>query len=266
MKRVLKSRLSIFAAFAVLAVAGCGGSNGNNPVPSANGAINFTGAEAASGFASESAVVPASGGATVSTGEGNVVIPSGAVAGGSTVSSETPLAIFPAGVGFPGSYAAGSTIRVNGVTNSGAPTGTDGLTDAALAFPVSTTGTNYTLSFPAGTLNTSRDLTVGEFVISGKWYVSFDPIQFSIPVPTDFTGTIPNNGQNAVGADVTAYFENCDGRQATLRIVYGGGTGFVLEQTRTIANGQVRFNNITTDSVSVPNSGVSSVSLTVGDF
>lgn len=265
MKRVLKSRLSVLSAFAVLAVAGCGG-GGNNPSPSANGAINYEGVPAASGFASESTPVPATGGATVSTGEGDVLIPSGAVAGGSTVSSETPLAIFPAGIGFPGTYAAGSTLRVNGVTNSGAATGTDGLTDTALAFPVSTEGTLYTLSFPAGALNTTRDLNVGRFDLVGRWYIFFEPLSFSIPVPTSIEGTLPQNGQNARGADVVATFIGCNGRTATLRVVYGGGTGFVLQQTRTIEDGQVRFTNLTEDSVPVPNSGVESVTLTVGDL
>jgi hypothetical protein len=266
MKRVLKSRLSILAAFAVLAAAGCGG-DGNNPTPSANGAINFSGAEAAAATSNESVNVPATGGAEVSTTIGDAIIPSGAPTNEGTVSAGETLATFPAGVGLLGNFAAGSTLRVNGVTNSGAQLGADGLSDQALAFPVSTEGTPYTLAFPAGTLDTTRALSVGEFVFSGKWYVSFEPLRFSIPVPTGLSGTIPNNGQNAKGADVVATFlPGCNGRTATLRIVYGGGTGFVLEQTRTIANNSVRFTNFQEDSVNVPNSGVSSVSLTVGDL
>lgn len=262
MKRVLKSRLFILAALAVVAV-GCSGS-GSNPVIAANGGVNFSGAEADAATATTDTAIPAAGGAEVSTSEGDAVVPSGA---GSTVQAGDTLAVLPAGIGLLGDFAAGSTLRVNGVTNSGAFLGTDGLSDQALAFPVSTEGTPYTLAFPAGTLDTTRALTVGEFVFSGKWYVFFEPLSFSIPVPTGLTGTIPNNGQNAVGADVTATFlSGCNGRSATLRIVYGGGTGFVLEQTRTIANNRVRFNNITQDAVNVPNSGVSSVRLTVGDL
>lgn len=265
LKNVLKSRLFILAALAMVAV-GCSGS-GSNPVIAANGGVNFEGAEAEPGSVTSDAVVPATGGTSVATTEGEVVIPSGSAPAGSTVSTSDTLAILPAGVGLLGAFNANSTLTVNGVANSGASVGSDGLSDTALGFPVSTEGTPYTLSFPAGTLDTTRGLTVGQFVFSGKWYVFFEPLSFSIPIPTGLTGTIPNNGQNAVGANVVATFlPGCNGRTATLRIVYGGGTGFVLEQTKTIANNRVQFSNLTQDTVNVPNSGVSSVALSVGDL
>lgn len=257
MKRVLKSRLFILAAFAVVA-AGCGG-GGSNPVPSANGGVNFEGTPAVGASASEDAVIPATGGTTVTTSEGEVVVPSGS---GAAVTTDTDLVILPAGLGFLGSFSADSTLRVNGVANSGVGLGSDGLTDQVVGLPATAAGTSYTLAFPGGTLDTSRALTVGEFTFSGKFY--FGGGILSIPVPYALSGTLPQNGQNAVGAAINATFLGCNGRSATLTVTYGNG--FVLQQTHVITNNQALFSNMTTDSSSVPAGGVQEVRLVVGDL
>ncbi|MGV3615345.1 MAG: hypothetical protein ACO1SV_08430 [Fimbriimonas sp.] len=168
------------------------------------------------------AVVPATGGVNVQTGEGASIVPSGALPAGTTESTTYPI------------------------SNSRFP------------FPPRPP---YTLSFPAGRLNT-RDLDVQRFELVGNWSILFEPLSFSIPVPTGMTGTIPQNGQNAVGSDITATFIGCDGRTATLVIDYGNG--FTLQQTRTITDDKARFRNLTTDSTNVPGVGVETVRLTVG--
>ncbi|HEX2998653.1 MAG TPA: hypothetical protein VHR86_00160, partial [Armatimonadota bacterium] len=82
-------------------------------------------------------------------------------------------------------------------------------------------------------------------------------------LPTHFEGTIPNNGENAAGSQVTVQFgAGNNGRQCTLRVVYGNG--FVLQQTQTVQNSSATFANLSWDSSNVPNDGVELVSFAVG--
>jgi len=193
--------------------------------------------------------------------------------GGSTVDSSTQLAIIPAGVGFPGTFGGSSQMGVNGTSNSGVGVTTGGLTASNIALPVTpgSAGTLYTLTFPQGDIDTNARrahpniLTIRELSFTGKFYVFTNPLRIVSPVPTNLAGTIPNNGQNAVGSHVTASFgPGNDGRSATLLINYGNG--FALRQTRTITSSLANFTDLTYDRVSVPQTGVRLVSFTIGDL
>ncbi|MGV3615344.1 MAG: hypothetical protein ACO1SV_08425 [Fimbriimonas sp.] len=261
MKIVTRSRFLFLAALAVAAV-GCGGGGSNPTLDEATGVINYVGATPTPSAPEAAVVVPASNGVVVSTGEGEALIPSGAVPAGTTVDGEDTLAVFEAGFGFPGVFSPTAQVRVNGVAQSGALVGTDGLTDQAIAVPVSEAGITHTLSFPAGTLDT-RMLDVGSLNFEGSFYIR--NARIISPIPTSLAGNIPNNGENAGGTHLTATFlEGNNGRTVTLRVVYGNG--FVLAQTRTISNDKVRFANLTTDTTSVPGNGVESISFIVGDL
>jgi hypothetical protein len=250
---------------AVAVLAGCGGSGGDSVSP-ATGNLNFDGAATLTALLTGDRVIPATGGVSAATTEGQVLIPSGSVDAGTNLPEGTAVAIIPAGVGFDGAFNLGASLTVNGVSNSGAAVASNGHLTLPIGLPVpaGVEGINHTISFPSGHLDT-RDLTVQRFVISGKYYLRGGPTRIISPLPVSLSGRIPNNGQSAVNSDVTAMFgpEN-NGRSATLTIDYG--TGFTLSQTKVIANNQVRFANFNGDSQPIPSTGVAEVRLNVGDL
>jgi hypothetical protein len=246
-------------------LAGCGGSGGSSAGP-ASGNLHFSGAETISATLTNSTVIPPTGGVVVATSAGSAVIPSGSVAGGTNLPDGTALAVIPQGFGFDGSFNLGASLSVNNVTNTGAGIGANGHLSQAVALPVpaGAAGIHHSISFPHGNLDT-RALTVRKFTFSGKFYLRTDPFRVIVPVPTNITGRIPNDGENAVGSDVTATFgAGNNGRSATLSIDYG--TGFILSQTKTITNNQARFVSFSGDTQPVPATGVSEVKLEVGDL
>lgn len=248
---------------AVIASIGCGGSSSTTTQP-ATGTLNFSGGDQVQTTPTTTTTVPATGGSTISTAAGGTaVVPSGSVPAGTTVDPSVPVLIVPKNTGFTGTYTSGVSLGVNDATDTGAAVSTSGLLAQDVALPITdpVNGTPYTLTFPAGTLNTSRDLTVKQTTLSGRIYIRNNMI--ISPIPTDLAGTLPNNGQNAVHTAVIASFgAGNDGRTATLTVDYG--TGFVLHQTKTISNNGVTFQDLTTDTQSVPSTGVKLVSLAVG--
>lgn len=256
------NRLSYLAGVAaIFLTVGCGGSKNNVSGTGSSGQINF-GGEQGTSTSFNVPTVPATGGTTVTAGGETIVVPSGSNFSGTPIGSTASYAIIPAGTGFTGTFSPGSQVTVNGVPTSGAVVGTDGKLDLALALPATTAGTSYDLKFPGGTVDT-RALTIQSMSFSGKFYLN----PLSIPVPYTLAGKIPNNGENAAGADVTAFFVGCNGRTATLTIYYTANhtTGFKLQQTQTIASDKARFRNFTTDAQNVPATGVDEISLVVGD-
>jgi hypothetical protein len=248
----------LFVLGAVAAAFGCGGSS--DRITPAGGAVNFAGGAATLSQPTETKTVPGQGGTFVATAQGNVIVPSGVT--DPTVTPNTFLAVLPAGFGFRGAFTPGADLVVNGVTNSGARVGIDGLLDHPVGLPVTEAGVPYTLSFPDGTLDT-RALTVANFVFEGTFYLRTN--QVISPVPISLTGSIPNNGENAVGAHISATFSaGNNGRSATLTIDYG--TGFVLQQTKTIANNAVSFSDLSMDTQNVPNTGVQTIKLAIGNL
>ena len=274
----------ILSLSAVVLVAGCAG-NASSSQPTASGNLNFGGASTVSTTSTSNTTVPSSGGTSVSTsdsGTGNTaIVPSGAVAPNTTIPSGTQFAVIPAGVGFTGTFDSGLMIGVNGTTNSGVGVSHSGSTATNIALPLTNgaNGTSYALTFPGGTLSTALKASVGLTKVTpdvltiqatsftGKFYVLIQngkPVIVS-PVPAAITGRIPNNGQNAVGSVVTAAFGPGNiGRSATLAIDYG--TGFVLRQTKKIANNSVTFADFQQDGSNVPSSGVKLVAFTIGDL
>jgi len=258
-----------------LALIGCGGSSASVGLP-ASGNANFNGSTTVSTTSTSAATVPASGGTTISTGDagtgGTAVIPSGAVSAGTVVPPGTELAVIPAGTGFSGNFSVGSSLSVNGVADSGIGVSGTGLTAVNMALPVAAGGTSYTLTYPGGNLNTfaveakqPRILTIRATSIVGRYYVLTGPLRVISPVPTEITGRIPNNGQNAMFASVVAGFgPGNNGRTATLTIDYG--TGFGLNKTETIANSRVAFDDLQKDSQNVPANGIALIRLVVGDL
>jgi len=280
---MIKKRVFIgLAALAALAVSGCGGS-GNSKLPVLeSGTLNFIGAPTGSATSTTSVTVPATGGTTVTLSDGSTaVVPSGSVPGGTTIPAGTKFAIIPKGIGFPGADLANSQMSVNGVAVSGALVGSDGLLDENVALPVSSApgGTHYTVAFLDATLNTSRDLNIANVVFSGTFYVKLTGGTFEIisPVPTSVNGTLPNNGENASGTTVlNTYGDGNSGRTGALHVDYG--TGFFINQSRTIANGTHVLNGSTysgllslyadlvLDAQNVPPAGVKTVEFDVSDL
>jgi hypothetical protein len=279
----MKKELSLFALAALAAVfisVGCGGTSvpkGNN----ASGLVKYSGTTTTTGNLTSNATVPATGGTTVQTTADGIpdpaTIPSGALPAGSTVSPADTLAIIPLGTGFPGTFSSGLQLSVNGVSDSGIGVSSTGATQQNMALPVSpgAAGTLYTLSYPGGDLKTTPAigqvnpfvLTIHSTVFTGKFYVLINGgrAQVISPVPIDLAGRIPNNGQNAVGSVVKASFgPGNNGRTATLTVDYG--TGFALNQTRTITGNAVTFSNLKQDTSNVPTTGIAVLSLKVGDL
>ena len=173
-----------------------------------------------------------------------------------------------------GDYTAGSSVQVGDTddpaalpnVSTGVTVNGQGATNQTLALPLTEdpAGINYSLGFPQGNVRT-RALTVKRFFFSGRWYVSRTGTTFQIvsPVPILLKGTLPNNGANAAGHSMTVTWgQGNNGRNATLRVVYGNG--FVLQQTKTIAGSTATFSNIDVDANNVPNDGVQLVSFRVG--
>lgn len=135
-------------------------------------------------------------------------------------------------------------------------------TDVAIPLTGGAAGTLFALALPINSVQT-RALDIASVTFEGKAYITGGNI--ISPVPTSIDGTIPNNGENAQGADVTTTFgTGNNGRTANLRIEYGNG--FVLNQTQTITNLSARFRNIQADAQNVPSNGVSLVAFTIGDL
>lgn len=257
------SSLGVAAFAAIFVMTGCGG-NGTTHLPS--GRANYVGSATVATTTTESATVPATGGATVTTEAGTAVVPSGVAPAGTTYPSGTPMALIPINTGFRGSVPAGSQVTVNGVADSGGTVQTNGLLGVNLVLPVTEAGTSYTLRYPASTLDTSRVLNVQEMIFKGTFYLRTSPVRVISPVPFDIVGSLPNNGENAFGSfmNVTWGAGNV-GRKATLFIDYGNG--FSIQQTQTIdANNYAAFKNLFIDPSKVPNTGVKTVSFTVGDL
>lgn len=256
---MISRKASSIAALAVLlAAVGCGGSGKSIHLLSGN--VNFTGVNTISDTLTEPATVPATGGTTITTSAGATVIPSGVAE--ASYPADTPLAILPVGMGFKLNSITSNSLSVNGVSNSGIGLNANGKTSVAVALPVSEAGTPYTLSFSGASLDT-RDLTVGTISFTGKFYFRNETIVS--PIPVSIIGQIPNDGENAGGSTVTTnYGPGNDGRTATLDVVYGNG--FELHQTQVISEGKAVFKNLFIDATPVPDSGVQSVSFTIGDL
>lgn len=252
------------ATFVLSGITGCGG--GKNAIPAnSGGGFSFTGAEASLGYSSTSAVVPVTGGASITASgySGTTIVPSGVLPAGTTLGTDTPYAIIPAGIGFAGTILSGQGVTVNGVTTSGATVGSNGLLLQNVAIPVTEAGTPVTMTFPAQDVTLSRVLTIREISFAGSFYLLRNPVRIISPVPSDITGRIPNNGENAAGNSLTATWgAGNSGRTATLDIDYG--TGFKLHQERVITNNKATFSNLTQDASNVPSSGIKSIKLSIG--
>jgi hypothetical protein len=210
---------------------------------------------------------------TINGGNVTVTIPSTGVA--ATVPANTVLAVIrqgsqpfagafppntPVGLGVDDTSADASATR----GDSGITIDQQGALIQNLAVPVTdgVNGTPLNLSIPQGNV-TGRVLTVHHWRISGLIYIRGG--QVIIPIPTNLNGVIPNNGENAAGSFMeTTWWPGNNGRHATLRVEYGNG--FVLNQTKTIANNFTKFENIVQDASDVPGNGVDLVALRVGSL
>lgn len=246
-------------------MSGCGGSGSAKP-SFPTGTLNFSGASTTEDTSTSAATVPATGGTTITTAGGlTAVIPSGVAPAGTTYPAGTEFAIIPMGVGFSGSVPSGSQLTINGVASSGALVGSNGLLVVNVALPVTAEGIQYSITFPDATLSTTKSLTVAEITFTGKFYLLTNPVRIVSPVPTNMTGTLPNNGQNAAGSQVvTSFGSGNDGRSTQLKVDYG--TGFLLNQNKTIASSRATFSDFFFDSQNVPNNGVRLVAFNVGNL
>lgn len=277
----MKRSLALVSAAAILLTVGCGG-GGSDSTPDATGKVNFTGAETVTTAlpAGVTTTVPATGGsAPVTAADGSsIVIPSGVLPAGATVTSTTDLAVIPAGVGFAGTFASGTAITfgsvagdgtvTDGPDNSGAGVSSSGLLSVNVAVPIldPVGGSEYEINFPEGDLDT-RVLTVKRFKLRGKFYKRNGKVVS--PIPTGFSGNLPNNGENAAGSNITATFgAGNNNRKATLYIQYtsNANTSFKLTQVKTIAANKVTFTDVFKDAAAVPSNGVFLVRLTLGNL
>ncbi len=286
------SRLLSYACAATLfaglvATAGCGGGGGEGSL-GASGQLRGTTTQSNATAPNVATVVPVAGGQALTLQVTNpvtgavttqtVVIPSTPIF--ANVPANSPLAIinqgstllsgtFSGGVGIGGDLAsANASISTSGITLSNA-----GALLQNLAIPIDpVAGTRIVLTLPQGNVNT-RALTIGSTVFSGKVYITTTGGVVTIinPIPTNQTGTIPNDGENAGGSsEYVTWGPGNQGRSATLDVVYGNG--FTLHQARQIQpdpnNGGVlaaTFSNLSVDTSNVPAGGVTSVTFTVGD-
>jgi len=274
------SRLLSYACAATLCVGlavvtGCGG--GGEGTISASGKLSGNTTQA-NGTSSNVApiAIPASGGipvtATVNGVAVTVTVPSSAVT--ATVPANAVLSVLQAGsVLAAGDYAPGGTVGIGddlasslaslSAKTSGITLSNLGALIQNLGIPIDPgpTGTRVVLTLPQGNVKT-RDLTIGTQIIDGRTYVRGANVISHVPVSV--TGTIPNNGENAAGAQETCIWGAGNvGRAVTLDVVYGNG--FSLHQSRSIdANNTAVFRDLTVDTSNVPAGGVQSVTLTVG--
>jgi len=285
------SRLLSYACAATLfagliAVVGCGGGGGESSL-GASGTISGRTSQSVSTAPSTPTTVPTTGGLTISlpvvapngtTTTQQVTIPSTAIF--ATVPANSPLFVlnagsallngtFASGVGIGGDLASSlASIPTSGVSlsNLGAF-----LQNVALPIPPGPNGSRLVITLPQGNV-TTRALTVAHTVFDGKFYVDLDShgnLLITSPLPLTQTGKIPNNGENAVGSDQLCTFGPGNaGRNATLDIDYGNG--FKLHQAHAIAldsnnNLSVHFFDLTTDTSAVPQGGVDTVSLKIGN-
>lgn len=295
------SRLLSYACAATLfagliATAGCGGGGGEGSL-GASGSVTGRTSSGSGKAPSVDTPVPAAGGVTITvpvtdpatgvTTNTAVTIPSAPIF--TNVPANSPLAVLNQGsvlltgvfgsagrIGIGGDRA--SSLASIGTTGVNVDTATGALAQA-LAVPIApVTGTKVVLTLPQGNVKTTRGLTIGTTVFEGKFYI--DGIAtITSPVPVAIDGTLPNDGENAVGSAVTCLFGPGNlGRSATLDVIYGNG--FELHQGRNIqrlgANItlagvtytnplHVKFSNLSVDTSAVPAGGISSVSLTIGD-
>ncbi len=244
-------------------VAGCGGGSStlvSGPTNTVSGTSKQT-----SSAATTAVTVPATGGATqsitVGTGTVAAVIPSGTA---TPVVPGTQLAVVNSGSTLlTGSFTANTSVTVNGVSNSGVTVDSTGAISQNVALPIDpTSGSAYEFDLPVGTLQ-SRGLASKKTTFSGRFYITGTGIVS--PFPTNVTGKIPNNGENAKGSTVTTTFgPGNNGRTVRLTVDYGNG--FVLDQTQTIASNTVTFQNFATDASNIPATGVASITVAVGDL
>jgi len=220
--------------------------------------------------------VPAAGGTEVKVLVGGkevaVIVPSSTITDnippGAVISViETGSALIQGDFGDGAALGIGGDLASAGASLSGK---TSGITLGALGnlvqslgIPIAPgpTGTRIVLSLPQGNVKT-RDLTIGTQIIDGRTYVRGANVISHVPLSV--TGTIPNNGENAAGAQETCIWGAGNvGRAVTLDVVYGNG--FSLHQSRSIdANNTAVFRDLTVDTSNVPAGGVQSVTLTVG--
>jgi hypothetical protein len=271
MSRTLKVLGSAVALIGVLSFVGC--SSGSNNTTALNRVAG--GSTTAQGTLVANTVIPAngitaqfnSGGAVV-----NAFIPGGFVA---NATNATPFLIIKAGsqpfaavfngngqLGVSTARALAQALANNNV--GGAVINAQGVLQVDVAIPLTggAAGTFVALALPLNSVQT-RALDIASVTFEGKVY--FIGGNIISPIPLSISGTIPNNGENAVGGDVTCTFgAGNNGRHANLRVEYGNG--FILNQTQTIANLSARFRDMETDAQNVPGNGVSLVAFTIGDL
>lgn len=251
------SAAAVVAAFGVLA--GCAGSSSapvQAPVALAGGA------ETKSATTAAAIAAPPAGGTTTTVSVGGVDTTVTVPAGAPAAAAGSNLGVLPSGSqALAGTYTAGAAVKVNDQTNSGLTVDATGHLNQNAALPATAAGVFYKLEFPAVTL-ASKVLDVASYEVSGTWYIGGGI--FSVPLPLNLSGNLPNNGQNAAGSSATVTFlPGCNGRTATLKVTYGNG--FVLgPKTKTISGNAVTFSDLSTDSSNVPAGGVQKVELMVG--
>ena len=269
MSRTLKVLGSAIALIGVLSFVGCG-SGSSNPT-----ALNrVVGASTlAQGTLVANTVIPANGTNAQLNSGGAVVtafIPGGFVANANTATpfllikaGSQPFAAIFNGTGQLGVATARALAQAlaNGNTGGGV-INAQGVLQVDVAIPLTggAAGTNVALALPLNVVQT-RALDIASVTFEGLIYIN--GLNIISPIPTSIDGTIPNNGENAQGGDVTTTFgAGNNGRIANLRIEYGNG--FILNQNQTITNLSARFRNLSPDAQNVPSNGVSLVAFTIG--
>lgn len=276
MKRIQYFGMAVALAAAVTQVCGCSGMigalDGNGAQPGHASGLISGGLDSAKAALRERVTIPAGGSATIpsliatlpdgqTTTLTDVVAPS-LSDDDVTLDAGTIMLVIPKGTKsiVKGTFPADAKVSINRHgTNIGVNQNGVLAHDIVLPWDL-VNGSGYTFSVPGGVI-TGRALNVGAVEFSGIWYYNGGAV--ISPLPTHFEGTIPNNGENAAGSQVTVQFgAGNNGRPCTLRVVYGNG--FMLQQTQTIQNRSATFADLTTDTVNVPNEGVELVSFAVG--
>ena len=256
------SAAAVVAAFGVMA--GCAGTSSAPVEP----LIPIAGGLPAQTNGTTAAAIPAPGAGGTNTNivvngvATPVVIPNGAGA----APAGSNLGVLPLGSQpLTGAFTDNDPVGFNGAANSGVSVNAAGAIKNAVALPVDggAAGTSYTIDLPTGNL-VGKGLTIKKVTFKGAFYVNFGPpVSIVSPIPTNITGSLPNNGQNAAGSAVTCTWgAGNNGRTATLTVVYGNG--FVLNKTKTILGGTATFNDFNVDASNVPNGGVNEVKFEIG--